>query len=102
MAFTMRPSPVLPESLPEDDVKDLAVEGVPAFFGLGPSIVCVLNGSQINSLRVVRKHFLARSLTFLNKGKAEGKTEKKWLAMDLRPEKFTNLIRLRRRQKPPH
>jgi hypothetical protein len=52
IAFTMRPSPVLLlESGPDDEAVEFAVEGVAAFLGLGPNIVCVLeNDPKNNSL----------------------------------------------------
>jgi hypothetical protein len=42
---------LLLESDPDDEAVEFAVEGVAAFLGLGPSIVCVLeNDPKINSL----------------------------------------------------
>jgi hypothetical protein len=48
IAFTIKPSPweagVVSPPLPLDaDDVEVAVDGVAAFFGFGPSIVCVLN-----------------------------------------------------------
>lgn len=53
MAFTIRPSPVLLESLPEDE--GVAVEGVAAFLGLGPSIVCVLNEVENSFISLINR-----------------------------------------------
>ena len=42
IAFTIRPSPVPLESLLDDVGTVVNTDGVAAFLGLGPSIVCVL------------------------------------------------------------
>lgn len=52
IAFTIRPSPVLLESLPEDDGVALDADGVAAFLGFGPSIVCVLNCAENKSINI--------------------------------------------------